>query len=337
LLDKTTLITGGAGFIGSHLAECLKARGHRLLLVDNLATGSRHNVEHLLDERCRLVETTAGEAVEDASLMSGVGEVYHLAAAVGVKLVVEDPAGMIRNNVDETLRVLEAAVRHDAAVLITSSSEVYGKCPTLPLREDMDLVYGPTTASRWSYGLTKAIDEHLAIDYARRRRLRAVIVRLFNTIGPRQVGRYGMVVPRFVARAVANQPLDIYGDGSQTRAFCDVRDVARALADLLACPDAPGRVFNVGSEREITINELADRVIALTGSTGGKRRTPYEAVYGEGFEDPPHRLPDISRLRKAIGFEPRHSLDQTLTDVIATLREDDDGRLAAVTTSTTSP
>lgn len=325
-MPTKTLITGGAGFIGSHLAERLKAQGRQLILVDNLATGRRQNVEHLLDDRCRLVETTAGHAVQDRALMQGVREVYHLAAAVGVKLVVDDPAGMIRTNIDETHRVLEAAVEHDAAVLIASSSEVYGKCPTLPLREDMELVYGPTTASRWSYGLTKALDEHLAIDYARRRGLRAVIVRLFNTIGPRQVGRYGMVAPRFVARALANQPLEVYGDGSQTRAFCDVRDVVRALVDLLACDECYGQVYNVGSEEEITINHLADRVIALTGSTAGKKLIPYEAVYGEGFEDPAHRLPDTRKLREAIGFKPRYTLDQTLTDIMDALRREDAAR-----------
>lgn len=319
-MPNTTLITGGAGFIGSHLAERLKGQGRRLVLVDNLTTGRRSNVQHLLDDRCTLVEASAGDAVRDADLMRGVTEIYHLAAAVGVKLVVDDPTGMIRNNIEETIRVLEAAAELGATVLITSSSEVYGKCPTLPLREDMELVYGPTTASRWSYALTKALDEHLAIDYARRRGLKTAIVRLFNTIGPRQVGRYGMVVPRFVTRALANEPLEIYGDGTQTRAFCDARDVVRALVDLMAKRECHGAVFNVGSDIEITINDLADRVIALTGSTAGKRTISYEAVYGEGFEDPAHRLPDVSKLREAVGFQPRLTLDDTLRDVIASIR-----------------
>lgn len=319
-LPQTALITGGAGFIGSHLAHRLKAEGRRVILVDNLSTGRRSNVEGLLDAQCTLIEDRVGHALRDDSLLSGVDEIYHLAAAVGVKLVVDDPAEMIRNNVDETITVLEAAMRTDAAVLIASSSEVYGRCPTLPLREDMDLVYGPTTASRWSYGLTKALDEHLAIDYARRRNLKAVIVRLFNTIGPRQIGRYGMVVPRFVARAVANQPLEVYGDGRQSRAFCDVRDVTAAMVGLMGHPQTYGQVFNVGSDQQVTMNELADRVIALAGSTAGKRLIPYEAVYGEGFEDPPHRLPDTTRIRSAIGFEPRYRLDDTLTELVIEAR-----------------
>lgn len=319
-MANTTLITGGAGFIGSHLAERLCAAGRRVILVDDLSTGRRSNVAHLLDaphSLCTLVEAKAGDAVNDPALMRGVSEIYHLAAAVGVKLVVDDPTGMIRNNIEETIRVLEAATAVGAAVLITSSSEVYGKCPTLPLREDMELVYGPTTASRWSYALTKALDEHLAIDYARRRGLRAVIVRLFNTIGPRQIGRYGMVVPRFVARAVANEPLEIYGDGQQTRAFCDARDVVRALTELVAHPEAHGQVFNVGSDREITINTLADIVLRAAGSTAGKKLIPYEAVYGEGFEDPPHRLPDVGKIRGMIGFQPRYTLEETVAELVA--------------------
>ncbi len=318
-----SLITGGSGFIGSHLAERLLSLGQRVTLVDDLSTGRLENVQPLLDahgDRCRLLRAKAGEALADPSLLRGVDAVYHLAAAVGVKLVVDDPEGMIRTNIGDTLAVLEACADAGAAVLVTSSSEVYGKCPTLPLREDMELVYGPTTASRWAYGMTKALDEHLAIDYARRRGLKAVVVRLFNTIGPRQVGRYGMVVPRFVARAVADQPLEIYGDGSQTRAFCDARDVARAMTDLLAEPACYGQVFNVGSERQVTISDLADRVIALTGSRSEKRVTPYEAVYGEGFEDPPHRLPDSTKIRKAVGWAPRVTLDETLRELIALQR-----------------
>ncbi|MEM6856152.1 MAG: NAD-dependent epimerase/dehydratase family protein, partial [Planctomycetota bacterium] len=245
----------------------------------------------------------------------------HLAAAVGVKLVVDDPAAMIRNNIDETDVVLRAAAKAGAAVLITSSSEVYGKCPVLPLREDMELVYGPTTASRWSYGLSKALDEHLAIDLARRTGLRSVVVRLFNTIGPRQVGRYGMVVPRFVTQAVAGKDLTLYGDGQQTRAFCDVRDVVGALAGLIEHEDAYGRVFNVGSTTQITIEQLADQVIEQVAAAGGPRVgktfVSYEAVYGEGFEDPPHRLPDMTRLRDAIGFRPKVDLAQTLRELIA--------------------
>ncbi|MEO1235378.1 MAG: NAD-dependent epimerase/dehydratase family protein [Planctomycetota bacterium] len=319
-MEPRTVITGGAGFIGSHLAERLAAAGHRLTLVDDLSTGRRSNVEHLLGDRCELVEARAAEAVSRPGFMDGVTRVFHLAAAVGVRLVVDDPAAMIRNNIDETDAVLRAAADAEAAVLLTSSSEVYGKCPVLPLREDMELIYGPTTASRWSYGLAKALDEHLALDLARRVGLRAVVVRLFNTIGPRQIGRYGMVVPRFVAQAAGGEDLTVYGDGRQTRAFCDVRDVAEAVHRLLDEPEAYGRVFNVGSTRPVTIADLADRVIEGVARAGGprvgRRTLPYEAVYGEGFEDPEHRLPDVSRLREAVGFVPKVELDQTLAELI---------------------
>lgn len=321
-MEPTTIITGGAGFIGSHLAERLASAGQKLILVDNLSTGRRSNIEHLLGDRCCLVEAPAAEAMRDPALLRGVTRVFHLAAAVGVKLVVDDPAAMIRNNIDETDVVLRAAERIGASVLITSSSEVYGKCPVLPLREDMELVYGPTTASRWSYGLSKALDEHLALDLARRTGLRSVVVRLFNTIGPRQVGRYGMVVPRFVSQAVAGKDLTLYGDGQQTRAFCDVRDVTETLARLLDQDEAYGRVFNVGSTTQITIEQLADRVIDTVAEAGGprvgKKFIAYEAVYGEGFEDPPHRLPDMARLREAIGFDPRVELAQTLRELVET-------------------
>lgn len=314
------LVTGGAGFIGSHLVERLLSLGHRVVIVDDLSTGRRENVEPLLaGGRCELIVAKADEALRTPALLRErrITQVYHLAAAVGVKLVVDDPAGMIRTNIGDTLTVLESCADAGAAVLVTSSSEVYGKCPTLPLREDMELVYGPTTASRWAYGMTKALDEHLAIDYARRRGLKAVVVRLFNTIGPRQVGRYGMVVPRFVAKALAGQPLEIYGDGNQTRAFCDARDVVRAMTGLLAEPACFGQVFNVGSRRQVTIDALADMVLALTGGTAGKRRVSYEAVYGEGFEDPPHRLPDTSKIEAHVGWQPKVKLEETLRELVA--------------------
>jgi UDP-glucose 4-epimerase len=320
LTHGITIITGGAGFIGSHLSEQLKRDGHRLRLIDDLSTGSRSNVEHLLDDQCELIEAKAAQVAEDPSLFEGVTRVFHLAAAVGVKLVVDDPAGMIRNNIDETDAVLRAAGRVNAAVLITSSSEVYGKCPVLPLAEDMDLVYGPTTASRWSYGLSKAIDEHLAIDLARRIGLRSVVVRLFNTIGPRQIGRYGMVVPRMVAQAVNGEPLTIYGDGEQTRAFCDVRDVVRALSQLIDTVAAYGGVYNVGSTSPISINTLADQISEAVVEAGlpqpVRKRIAYEVAYGEGFEDPPHRLPDMTRLQQAIGFSPEIKLKQTLRELV---------------------
>ncbi len=324
------IITGGAGFIGSHLAARLKAQGRELILIDNLSTGRLPNIQPLLDDRCRFIEADACIAVKDDELWQGVEAVYHLAAAVGVQRVIDDPAAMVHNNVELTAAVLEAARKADAAVLITSSSEVYGKCPVLPLREDMELVYGPTTASRWAYGLTKAVDEHLAIDMHRQDGLRVVITRLFNTIGPRQVGHYGMVVPRFVERAVVGKTIDVYGDGEQTRAFCDVRDVTRAMTELMAHGGCFGKVYNLGSDSRITINELADRIIKLAGGSASKRLVPYEAVYGPDFEDPAHRLPDVSRIRQAIGFKPEYTLDQTLTELIALCRDQSNDTVAAV-------
>lgn len=330
LRDKV-LITGGAGFIGSHLVERLKQLGRSIVLVDDLSTGRRENIASLLGPDCQLIEGRAGDVLREPAVLAGVGEIYHLAAAVGVKLVVEQPAMMVRNNIDETHAVLEAARRAGAAVLIASSSEVYGKCPTLPLREDMELVYGPTTASRWSYGLTKAIDEHLALDYHRRYGVAVIVTRLFNTIGPRQVGRYGMVVPRFVSSAVGNEPIQVYGDGQQTRAFSDARDIVLAMTELLGRPACHGQVYNLGSDRQITIRQLAEQVIALTGSTAGVRTVSYEAVYGPDFEDPPQRLPDLTRVRNAIGYKPQYTLEQTLTELIEHERE---ARTLATATTT---
>ena len=251
--------------------------------------------------------------------------VFHLAASVGVQRVVDDPAAMMRNNVLTTDAVLRAAGRASAAVLIASSSEVYGRCPVLPLVEDAELVYGPTTASRWSYGMAKALDEHLALDLAHRTGLRAVVVRLFNTIGPRQVGRYGMVVPRFVTQAVRGETLTVYGDGRQTRAFCDVRDVTDALARLLDAPAAVGGVFNVGATHAITIGDLASRVLRAADAPADRlRHVPYEDVYGAGFEDPHDRLPSVDRLDEMIGgFAPTRTLDATLRELVALARHAD--------------
>ncbi len=314
------LVTGGAGFIGSHLTEYLLSQGRRVTVVDDLSTGRRENLPTTDASCCRLIVAKAADALADPQTLAGVDEVYHLAASVGVRLIVDDPAGMIQNNVQETVTVLQACVCARASVLLASSSEVYGKCPVLPLREDMDLVFGPTTASRWSYGMTKALDEHLAFDMARQSGLRVVAARLFNTIGPRQIGRYGMVVPRFIAAAVSGQPLEVYGDGEQTRTFCDVRDVVRAMPALLACEDAAGLAVNLGSDQVVTINALAHRVITAARGRGhadpGIRRVSYEAVYGEGFEDTPHRLPDLSRATDLIGFAPTRSLDDTLHDLM---------------------
>lgn len=312
-----TVVTGGAGFIGSHLVEYLRRQGRRVLVIDDLSTGRLENIASLLGEDCRLIRGRVGQVLrENPGLLEGVQEVYHLAASVGVELVLKDPAGMIRNNVQETAAVLEAAAAAGAAVLVASSSEVYGRNAWMPLREDQELVFGPTTNSRWSYGMAKALGEHLGLALYRSCGLKVVIVRLFNTIGPRQVGQYGMVVPRFIRWAVSNQPIRIYGDGRQTRSFCDVRDVVRALVELLGDPRHYGQIFNVGSDQEISIEQLADRIIALSGSRSVKQFVPYQQAFDRDFDDPQRRVPDISRLRRAIGFVPRYSLDQTLKELI---------------------
>ena len=319
-----TLITGGAGFIGSHLAEQLKEQGQTLILVDDLSTGRRQNVAHLLDDRCVLVEARVGQALrDDPSLLDGVQHVYHLAASVGVRLVARDPAAVIRNNIHQTGEILQSAADRCTAVLLASSSEVYGRSARIPLSEMDELVYSTTSSSRWCYGMSKAVAEHLALTYHQRHRAGVVVVRFFNTIGPRQVGQYGMVVPRFVQQAVAGEPLQIYGDGQQTRAFCDVRDVVRAMVGLMNAPEHHGKVMNVGSDQAITIDQLADRVIALAESSSEKHYVPFEQAYKPGFEDLAQRVPDLSRLHRAIGYEPQYTLDRTLEELIALARAAD--------------
>jgi len=236
---------------------------------------------------------------------------------VGVLRVVDDPTSMIQTNVNETAAVYGFAQAQQCPVLLTSSSEVYGICGTSPLKEDAPVTYGPTSVPRWSYGLSKALDEHMAFDHVRRRGVGGVIVRLFNTIGPGQRGRYGMVAPRFAQWGLANQPIEVYGDGSQSRTFCDVRDVVTAMVALMDDPAHHGRVYNIGSDQPVSIDELADQVIALTGSTAGKKHVPYQQAYGKDFQEPRSRVPSLERVRKAIGFTPRHTLGQTLSDIVA--------------------
>ncbi len=310
------LITGGAGFIGSHLAESLLARGHRVSLVDDLSTGRRDHVAGLLGERCTLTECRVADLPSDGSWLDGVDQVYHLAAAVGVQLIVDQPVSSIENNVVETAGLLRAAASRGVPTLITSSSEVYGKSTAVPFREDDDVTYGSTMFSRWSYAMTKALDEHLALAHYRTDGLPVVIVRLFNTVGPRQTGQYGMVLPRLVNRAVAGEPIQVYGDGQQTRCFCHVSDVVRALPKLLGRADCHGRVFNLGSDEEWSINAVADRVIELSGSTAGKCHVPYEKAYGTAFDDLRRRVPDLTRVGEAIGYRPTRSLDAILTELI---------------------
>ncbi len=310
------LITGGAGFIGSHLAELLIAGGHRVTIVDDLSTGRKENLAALAG---RPGFAFVRDSIENEPtvnlLMSQCDAVFHLASAVGVQLIVDQPVRTIQTTIHGTEVVLEAAHRFGRPVLITSSSEVYGKGARVPFSEDDDVVMGPTRHSRWCYAYSKAIDEFLGLAYHKQYALPVVIVRLFNTVGPRQVGQYGMVLPRFVAAAQANQPLTVYGDGQQTRCFCHVADVVSALAKLMETPQAVGGVFNLGSDEEVSINDLARRVIDLTGSSSRVEHLTYQQAYGQPFDDMLRRVPDLSRIRQIIGFKPRQDLKTIIRDV----------------------
>lgn len=319
------LISGGAGFIGSHLADLLLARGDSVTVVDNLSTGRRSNLP-ATHPRLRFIEADLDHALAAFGPGETFHEIYHLAAAVGVKLVIDDPIGSIETNIEQTASLLRFAVRAGpqgtpSRTLIASSSEVYGKSAKVPFREDDDVQYGPTTVSRWSYAQTKAIDEYLALAYHRTHALPVVAVRFFNTVGPRQVGEYGMVLPRFVAAALRSADLQVHGDGSQSRCFCDVRDVSGALPALISSPACTGRVLNLGSDRSITIRELAELVLRVTESSSRLAFVPYAAAYAQGFEDLLVRRPDLTRVREAIGFQARVPLEQTIRDVAAFLRE----------------
>lgn len=315
------LITGGAGFIGSHLAETLLAQGHAVTAVDNLSTGRRANVAHLLDHpRFQMVyETVTHEAVMDR-LVSESDVIFHLAAAVGVELIVKDPVRTIETNLQGTEVALRLARRYGRKILIASTSEVYGKSAALPFREDADRVMGPTTKSRWSYAESKAIDEFLALAYHKQFDVPVVICRFFNTVGPRQTGSYGMVIPRLVQRALAGEPLLVYGDGSQSRCFCNVKDTVRAVIALAAAPAAVGEIYNVGSQEEITILALAERIRARTGAAAPLALVPYEQAYEKGFEDMQRRVPSLDKIKAAIDWSPTFTLDQTLEQVIQFFR-----------------
>jgi UDP-glucose 4-epimerase len=311
------LITGGAGFIGSHLADHLLADGHSVHVIDDLSTGSMANIRHLKEhpkfgytiDSCASPAAVA-EAVDEADV------VYHLAAAVGVELIVESPVRTIETNVRTTEVVLTAAGKKRKPVFIASTSEVYGKSTDLPFREDGDLVMGPTHKGRWSYACSKAIDEFLALAYWKERKLPTVVGRLFNTVGPRQTGRYGMVIPNFVRQALADQPITVFGDGTQQRCFCHVDDVVSALASLMDREDVYGEVFNIGSAEEVSILELAECVKARTGSNSEITLVPYEEAYEEGFEDMQRRIPDTSKVNALLGWAPTRNLDEILGDVI---------------------
>ena len=315
------LITGGAGFIGSHLAEHLVGHGADVTAVDDLSTGSFANIAHLSDRAdFRFVcESVTNEAVMDR-LVSDCDMIYHLAAAVGVDLIIKSPVQTIETNVLGTEAVLRLARRYHKKVLIASTSEVYGKSDNHPYEEDDDRVLGPTTRSRWAYAESKALDEFLALAYHKEYRIPVVITRLFNTVGPRQTGAYGMVIPRLVQQAVEGRPLTVYADGHQSRCFCDVRDVVRALTGVMLSPGAEGGIFNIGNEQEISILDLARRIIRLSGSASTIEFVPYERAYGSDFEDMRRRVPNIRRIRGLIGWEPRIPLDHTLEEVIAEFR-----------------
>lgn len=325
-----SLITGGAGFVGSHLAEELLQRGEEVYVLDDLSTGRIDNIEHLKrsPQFHYVIDSVHNEPVL-AELVDRCDVVYHLAAAVGVKLIVESPVNTIETNVHGTEVVLKHANKKKKKVLFTSTSEVYGKSNSFPFREDHDLVLGPTTKGRWSYACSKAIDEFLAIAYWHEKRLPVIIVRLFNTVGPRQTGRYGMVIPNFVQQALSGHPITVYGDGRQSRAFGYVGDVVRALADLTRHPAAVGEVFNVGNTKEITINALAELIKRMAGSKSEIIHIPYDRAYEKGFEDMPRRVPDLSKIQRLIGYEPSVDLEEILERIIASFRSGEQQELAA--------
>jgi UDP-glucose 4-epimerase len=310
------LITGGAGFIGSHLAEKLLDRGDRVVLLDNLSTGSMENIRHLKSsERMEYhldgIENrqVLAELVDDADI------VVHLAAAVGVKLIVESPVKTIETNVNGTQMILEAACKKKKLVLTASTSEVYGKNTNIPFHEDADLVLGPTTKGRWSYAASKALDEFLALSYWKEKKLPVIVVRLFNTVGPRQTGRYGMVLPNFVQSALDNTAISVYGSGKQSRCFCDVRDTVEALIRLMDTERSVGEVINVGNTEEITIEGLAQRVKERTGSSSPIEYVPYDKAYEPGFEDMMRRVPCVEKLQALTGFRPTTPLDEIIDRV----------------------
>jgi UDP-glucose 4-epimerase len=316
--NQTFFLTGGAGFIGSHLTEAILAGGDRVLSIDNLSTGSMDNVTHFLGHPNHRFEQAS---ITDRGVMERMASeadvIVHLAAAVGVKLIVEHPVQTIETNVMGTEEILRVALRNKCRVLIASTSEVYGKGSKFPFAEEDDVLLGATSKSRWAYAASKMVDEFLGLAYWREFGLDVVPFRLFNTIGPRQTGQYGMVVPRFIRQALGGEPITVYGDGSQRRCFCDVRDVVPAILGLAGHSDAPGRVYNIGGTEEVSIQELAERVVEMTGSDSQITKVPYSEAYAPGFEDMERRVPDTERIHELLGWKPKRSLREILSDVIS--------------------
>jgi nucleoside-diphosphate-sugar epimerase len=311
------LVTGGAGFIGSHLSELLLQRGHRVTVLDDLSTGVRGNLDAVASHpNFRFRPGSIADTVILADLLPDVDVIYHLAAAVGVKLVADDPVRTIETNIYPTETLLQLAVQGKKKFFLASTSEVYGKNPKERWTEEDDLHLGPTSRPRWAYGCSKAIDEFLALAYFQKYKLEVVVGRFFNVVGPRQVGHYGMVVPRFVEAALNDEPLTVYDDGSQVRCFAHVREVVEAVVNLMETPAACGRVFNIGSDVPVTVRELAEAVIARTGSGSTIRHIPYSEAYGHDFEDVQRRVPDVSRLKDTLGAAPKLPLNEILDDVI---------------------
>ncbi len=316
------LVTGGAGFIGSHLAEALIKRGDEVVVIDDLSTGNRRNLSEISeDKKFSFVEGTILSEKLMGELIKGCEVIYHLAAAVGVKFVIDNPVRSIEVNVKGTEIVLEFASKFKRKVFLSSTSEVYGKTEDGFFKEDSDRVVGATTIGRWSYSCSKALDEFLCLAYYREKELPVVIGRLFNTCGPRQTGKYGMVIPRFVKQALSNEPVTIYGDGKQTRSFCYIEDTVRAIISLVEEPKAIGEIFNIGSETATTIEDLARKVIKLTGSNSDIIYIPYEEAYEKGFEDMRHRVPDTGKIHSLIGYKPHYNLDMILEKVIEYFRK----------------
>ena len=317
------LITGGAGFIGSHLAEKLLEQNNEVFIIDNLSTGSLDNIKHLMENpRFHVtIETIQNEVVMDR-LMSICDQVYHLAAAVGVELIVKNPVEVIETNINGTGMVLKLANRYMRRVLITSTSEIYGKNEKVPFSEEDDRILGPTTKSRWCYSTSKAIDEYLALAYYKEKNVETVVVRLFNTVGPRQTGQYGMVMPRLIEQAIKNMDITVYGDGSQIRCFTYVDDSVNALVGIMNSSKATGQIFNIGNDDPITILELANKIKSAAGSSSKIVVIPYDTAYEKGFEDMQIRIPDISKIKEYIGFEPNMRIDSIIESVVSSMKKE---------------